>query len=258
MGRLTSASSVALAFALLSPAPATAGEKTIAYYDPNAAMRTEKIEQTGVLINDYLRKEKSDLRFRYFARSKDFEAAVKERETKLVIVSSEAVERDGGSRFQPLLVPTSRGNPYFENVLVVSDKPRDRTTLVVATVAPPGTRSTPGVSRATSAAVRKKSTVLSVPNVKSALIAVSDIRNADAALVPSYALTGQRPGLKIVYRSPKTLRSPLCAVVENTSAKERAALTTLIERMAKDETGRQALLHMGFDSWTPYERRKQR
>jgi hypothetical protein len=59
--------------------------------------------------------------------------------------------------------------------------------------------------------------------------------------------------IRVVYQTPKILRSPLCAVADHASSVRRKGFSDLLKNMSKDEHGEDAMRSMGLDSWIAFE-----
>ncbi len=233
------------------------------FYDPDA--NHQAIVNISSWFNNYLRDSDSGLSFQPVKDRKTFEKLLRQPTTKFAIVSSAFLRDSRGKGLNALLVPSMAGDVYYRKKLF--DKGQGTAgdlsgANIAATVT--GADANKG-GESVLAGLRRTGLKLTnahiIPVSKDidALLALSFGQVQAALVTPSSVEVLKRinpaavASFRAVIETKPILRSPLCAVTDNTTVGERDAMSRAIATMGEDENGRKAMRTLGFDQWVTFD-----
>jgi hypothetical protein len=244
--------------AVVAPASASAADARLLLYDPDGSYGDTL--EFSTIVTRFLKDVEGNWSFQAVADVQDFEALMAEASSHFGVISTSYVKTAPG-KLQPMLVPTSHGDPFYRKVLIMQSG-RERAALSGKSIAVTSIFDTNSPQARQIAAELAKQGVagpvlVGVPQDIDALMALH-LRQVDGALVTPGSLELLRrinpqavSALHVVYEAKKVLRAPLCVIGTNVPAAEQALLRQQFIKMGSNRYGRQIMQRMGVDAWAP-------
>lgn len=243
---------------VLSAQPAMAAHR-ILLYDPDA--NHAALLGFASWLNNFFEAKGKDWVLEPFQSEDAFAKALTAPTSQFAIVQSGYLKRAHDVMLTPIALPAVNGKVFYQKLLfdTGTGTAGDLSGKSIAATVPDQDTSVVLETLRRAKINTKNAAVISVSKDIDALLGLS-FGEADAALVTQESVEvlkkvnpGVMAGLRLVFETPKILRSPLCVVASRATTQEQQDLLSLLQEMAQHATGKEILNDMGYATWVKYE-----